>query len=295
GGDRMKSFMNWANLPANEPLEHGMVSKSIQQAQVRVEGHNFDIRKRVLEYDDVVNKQREVIYKQRRDVLLMEDLSEQYLKFLEEMVVDVIDEFTPDDKDWDLEAMHQKLYTIFPVPSEITPDVMADMSVSEIEERLTDALRDTYEAKAAELGPDVMKQAERIVMLRALDGHWQRHLTDLDVLREGIGLVSIAQRDPLVEYKREAFRIWGDLQEEIKMTAARGIFSVQVRQPLPQVRRQFQAVRAVAGGGGAAAAPAKAEPVRAQNRPGRNDPCWCGSGKKYKNCHMREDDLKGKG
>jgi preprotein translocase subunit SecA len=296
GGDRMKGFMNWANLPENEPLEHGMVSKTIQQAQVRVEGYNFDMRKRVLEYDDVVNKQREVIYNQRRDVLV-NDLRESYLKFLEEMVVDVIDEFTPDDKDWDLDAMHKKLYTVFPVPAEITADTLADLSVDDMEKQLIDALNAAYDAKVAELGEDIMKQAERIVMLRAIDGHWQRHLTDLDVLREGIGLVSIAQRDPLVEYKREAFLIWKDLQDEIKMTAARGIFSVQVRQPLPQVKRQYQTVRAVAGssGGAAQSAPAKAEPKRAQNRPGRNDLCWCGSGKKYKNCHMREDDIKAKG
>jgi preprotein translocase subunit SecA len=294
GGDRMKGFMSWANIPENEPLEHGMVSKSIQQAQVRVEGHNFDIRKRVVEYDDVVNKQREVIYKQRREVLLAEDLRERYLKFLEDMIVDIIEEFTPDDADWDLEAMYHKLYTIFPVPSHITPDTLGELSVEEMETQLLEAMHAAYDAKTNEVGDELMKQAERIIMLRAIDSHWQRHLTDLDVLREGIGLMAIAQRDPLVEYKREAFRIWEDLQDEIKMTAARGIFSVQIRQPLPQVRRQAQPVRAVASTGGNAA-PAKAAPVRAQNRLGRNEPCWCGSGKKYKNCHMREDESKARG
>ncbi|NWF70216.1 MAG: preprotein translocase subunit SecA [Chloroflexi bacterium] len=293
GGDRMKNIMSWANLPENEPLEHTMVSRSIQQAQVRVEGHNFDIRKRVLEYDDVVNKQREVIYRQRRELLEQDSLREQYLELLEEMIAGTIKEFTPEQGEWDTEGLYHRLRTIFPVPPEFTPETLEDMTVEEMESQLIAALHTAYDAKTAELGAEIMKQAERAIMLHAIDSHWQRHLTDLDVLREGIGLVSVAQRDPLVEYKREAFRMWEALQDEIQTAAARRIFTVTVRQPLPQPgRRQMQAMRPSSNGGNAA--PARPEPRRVQQRPGRNDPCWCGSGKKYKNCHMRED-MKAKG
>src|SRR5690606_8651596 len=211
GGDRVKSVMQWAKLPEDEPIEHRMVSNAIGQAQVRVEGYNFDIRKRVLEYDDVVNKQREVIYRQRREILEREDLRDEYFKILDEQIAKMIDEFLPDQYDtdtWDLEGLHRQLFTLFPVPAEITPETLQGKSLDEVEETVIEAAHAAYEKKAAELGPDLMKRAERLVMLNAIDSHWRRHLTDLDVLREGIGLMAIAQRDPLVEYKREAFGMW---------------------------------------------------------------------------------------
>lgn len=290
--DAVKRFMSWANLPEDEPIEHNMISKSINQAQIRVEGHNFDIRKRVLEYDDVVNKQREIIYGQRRTVLEAENLRERYLEILESAVVDVIEEFAPDENPdtWDTEAMYRQLLTIFPVPTSITVDTMDDYDVlDELEELLLNAAREAYEAKAESIGAEIMPLAERRMMLRAIDSHWQRHLTDLDILREGIGLMAIAQRDPLVEYKREAFAMFQAMRSQIDSQAIHDIFRVQVnavqRQP---VRRQMIAHRA-----GAEVADSKPEPARAQNKLGRNDPCWCGSGKKYKHCHYREDSKAG--
>jgi preprotein translocase subunit SecA len=288
GGDRVKNFMSWAKIPENEPIEHSMVSKSIAQAQVRVEGHNFDIRKRVLEYDDVVNKQRSVIYAQRRELLSRADLRDEYLKIIEEGIAGVIEEFEQNDSG-DIEALYRQLFTIFPVPEQITPEVMANLTLDELEDRLIEAVSEVYDAKTAELG-DLMPRAERMVMLNAVDQYWRRHLTDLDVLREGIGLMSIAQRDPLVEYKREAFRMWEDMQDQIRAQAARDIFRVQVSMPQVQspVRRPVAQVQATHGG---AAADTKPEPVRKDSKAelGRNDPCWCGSGKKYKHCHMRTD------
>ncbi|HLU12283.1 MAG TPA: preprotein translocase subunit SecA [Oceanobacillus sp.] len=290
GGDRVKSVMQWAKLPEDEPIEHRMVSNAIGQAQVRVEGYNFDIRKRVLEYDDVVNKQREVIYRQRREILEREDLRDEYFKILDEQIAKMIDEFLPDQYDtdtWDLEGLHRQLFTLFPVPAEITPETLQGKSLDEVEETVIEAAHAAYEKKAAELGPDLMKRAERLVMLNAIDSHWRRHLTDLDVLREGIGLMAIAQRDPLVEYKREAFGMWQDLQEEISLQAIRNIFRVQPSIAQPVIRRPTN-VQAVRPG---AVATSKPEPVRknAKETLGRNDPCWCGSGKKYKHCHMRSD------
>jgi preprotein translocase subunit SecA len=291
-GERVKNFMSWAKIPEDEPIEHKLVSNSISQAQVRVEGHNFDIRKRVLEYDDVVNKQREVIYAQRRQMLDSDELRDDYLKILEEEIGRVIDEFAPegsDREDWDFDAMYKQLFTIFPVPVDITPETMeATESLDDLEDMLIDAAHAAYYQKAESLGDDLTHRAERLVMLNSMDMHWRRHLTDLDVLREGIGLMAIAQRDPLVEYKREAFEMWQVLQEEIRGHAVRSIFRVQVNSPQPVLRSRMQNVQAIRPG---AVANSKPEPVRktAKAALGRNDPCWCGSGKKYKNCHLRED------
>lgn len=290
GGDRVKSVMQWAKIPEDEPIEHRMVSNAIGQAQVRVEGYNFDIRKRVLEYDDVVNKQREVIYRQRREVLEREDLRDEYLKTLDEQIGKLVDEFAPDQFDaesWDLEGLHRQLFTFFPVPAHITPETMTGKSLDDLEDMLLEAAREAYDKKAAELGSELMQRAERLVLLNAIDQHWRRHLTDLDVLREGIGLMAIAQRDPLVEYKREAFTMWQDLQDEIGLQAVRNIFRVQANVAQPVIRRptNIQAIRP------GAVATTKPEPVRktAKDSLGRNDLCWCGSGKKYKHCHMRAD------
>ncbi len=296
GGDRVKNFMSWAKIPEDEAIEHNMVSKSIAQAQVRVEGYHFDMRKKVLEYDDVVNKQREVIYKQRHELLEAPVLHDQYLKIMDEALDQLINEFTGGDPDsWDLDALFQQAFTIFPVPEDISADSFEALSADEIDDLLRDAMHEAFARKEEELGPEIMPRAERIVMINTIDHYWRRHLTDLDVLREGIGLVSIAQRDPLVEYKREAFGMWEEMQTQIRRQAARDIFRVQVN--LPQVQRrpqQIQAVRPVASAAGPMAtnAPAsKPEPVRNNTKDvlGRNDPCWCGSGKKYKHCHYRLD------
>ncbi|PJF25277.1 MAG: preprotein translocase subunit SecA, partial [Phototrophicales bacterium] len=240
GGDRVKSVMNWAKLPEDEPIEHPWVSKAIAQAQVRVEGINFDIRKRVLEYDDVVNKQREVIYRQRREVLTQDNLREQYLETLEAEIGKLVDQYCEDESDpesWELELLYQALLGIFPVPTSVTPESMAGKLLDDLEEMLVEALHEAYDRKTEELTPEIMRRAERVIMLNAIDTHWRRHLTDLDILREGIGLVAMAQRDPLVEYKREAFAMWQSLQDEIKEMAARNIFRVQVSAPMSPVRR----------------------------------------------------------
>jgi len=292
GGDRVKNFMEWAKIPEDEPIENSMVSKSITQAQVRVEGHNFDIRKRVLEYDDVVNIQRGTIYQQRQQILDAEGMRDTFIKDLEEEIGKIIDEFAPDGTspdEWDFEAMYRQLFTIFPVPVEVTADTMAEVaSLDDLEDMLIDAATDSYDRKTDDLGEDLMHRAEKMVMLNSIDMHWRRHLTDLDVLREGIGLMAIAQRDPLVEYKREAYEMFQVLQNEIHAHAVRSIFRVQVNQPQQIMRPRVQVMQAIRPG---IVANTKPEPIRktAKASLGRNDPCWCGSGKKYKNCHMRTD------
>ncbi len=296
GGDRVKNIMNWAKIPEDEPIEHSMVTKSLTQAQVRVEGHNFDIRKRVLEYDDVVNKQREVTYGQRRDVLERTDLRDEYLSITGAQVGKLIDEFADDPKNreaWDVETLHHQLFTLFPVPNWLTPERMLESeNLDQLEETVLDALQEAYDKKVADVGEDMMKWAERMVMIGAIDHHWRRHLTDLDVLREGIGLMAVAQRDPLVEYKREAFDMWEALQDEIKLQAARNIFRVQPPNQQAVMRQLINAPTRVQAVRPGATATSKPEPVRktAKAALGRNDPCWCGSGKKYKNCHLKSDE-----
>ena len=290
GGDRVKNFMQWANMAEDEPIEHKLISRAITQAQIRVEGHNFDIRERVLKYDDVVNRQREIIYKQRRDILEAENLREKYLDLLEDTISAVIDEFAPEPDNpssWDIEALYRQLFTVFPVPEEITIDTLEQMQLNEMEETLIEAAHKAYDEKVEELG-ELIGLAERQMLLRALDMHWQRHLTDLDMLREGIGLMAIAQRDPLVEYQREAFNMFRQMQGRIDGQALQYIFRVQAPQMQKQpVQRQMRAIRPNVGG--TSSQPSKPEPARADKKPGRNDPCWCGSGKKYKHCHYKLD------
>jgi preprotein translocase subunit SecA len=319
GGDRVKGVMNWAKLPEDEPIEHPWVSKAISQAQTRVEGYNFDIRKKVLEYDDVVNKQREVIYKQRRELLTTAELRDQYIETLEGEIGKLVDTYCEDENapdTWDLERLHQALFMLFPVPETITPETMVGKSLDELEEMIGEGLHSVYAGKTEELTPEIMRRAERAILLNSIDTHWRRHLTDLDMLREGIGLMAIAQRDPLVEYKRQAFGMWEELQDEIKALAAHNILRVQVTPSAQPIRRaapslqqiaqmpRMQALRpTVPTAAAVAAAPAperttasaggqaasKAEPTRKVVNLGRNDPCWCGSGKKYKNCHLKSD------
>ncbi len=302
GGDRVKGVMQWAKIPENEPIEHSIVTRSIGQAQTRVEGYNFDIRKRVLEYDDVVNKQREVIYRQRKEILMAESLREQFLEIIDRASMTVVDEFAAAEdapETWDLPVLYQKLFTAFPVPERITSDTMAECAdLDELEELISTGVVEAYDRKTTDLGAETMRRAERIVMLNAIDFYWRRHLTDLDVLREGIGLVAIAQRDPLVEYKREAFDMWQALQDEINIRAGRDIFRVQVNAPQVSSVRRVQAtttlapVQNVQATRPGAVADTKPEPVRKTGIKatiGRNDPCYCGSGKKYKNCHLKLD------
>ncbi len=293
-GDRVKGFMQRFNMPDDEPIEHGIISKSIAQAQVRVEGHNFDVRKRVLDYDDVVNKQRERIYAQRAEILNADSLRDRYLEILEEGVLALLDEFVDEDEEpgsLDAEALHRQLFTIFPVPGHITPDSLREQTREALEETLVAACEEALKHKASELGEELNGRAERLVLLNTIDQFWRRHLTDLDVLREGIGLMAIAQRDPLVEYQREAFAMWADMQVQIRDRAAQDLLSIrlQVAQQQP-VRRNLRAWRPGAENG-AATATSRPEPVRktAKQKLGRNDVCWCGSGRKYKQCHMKQD------
>ncbi|MFQ6059587.1 MAG: preprotein translocase subunit SecA, partial [Anaerolineae bacterium] len=202
GGERVKGFMEWAGMEEDIPIEHDLISKSIESAQIRVEGHNFDIRKHLLEYDDVVNKQREIIYEQRHRVLSEENLKPIIMDMIHDELAGLVALHTAGDReDWDLEALLASLRTIMPLPPSFTSARLGKLTPKEIEERLLDLAERLYEEKERQLGSKDMRQLERLVMLRAVDNLWIRHLTGLDDLREGIGLRAYGQQDPLVAFK----------------------------------------------------------------------------------------------
>jgi preprotein translocase subunit SecA len=302
GGDRVKGFMKTLNMPEDEPIEHGLITRSIQQAQIRVEGYNFDIRKKVLEYDDVVNKQREVIYRQRQQALKSNELRAQIERMTAEEIDALVEQYLPDDRDeWEEEELYRASLALFPVPDHIKPNNWHKMDPDDIALELTKGAIECYDRTEANLSPEVMRDAERQVTLRAIDQFWVRHLTDLDILREGIGLVAIGQRDPLVEYKREAFSMWEDLQAQIQRQVVQWIYHVEIAQQpqrmAPLNIKNIQSKLGAIGGNAVMNTRAQAvrdiapEPSRADvwDKTGRNDPCPCGSGKKYKNCHYKAE------
>jgi preprotein translocase subunit SecA len=270
------------------PIEHNMVSKAIENAQIKVEGHNFDIRKRVLEYDDVVNKQREVIYAQRAEVLESESLRPE----IERMLADAIRKsigglLEPDDYDNppDYHIVLSAVRNIIPLGDEYDVSRWSQMDPDEVVEELIEEMQRFYDEREALFSEPLMRDMERQLMLDIVDKHWVRHLTELDHLRQGIGLRAIAQQDPLVAYKREASTLWGDMIQSIEDAMIHTIFAVQ-----PVIAEQKFEEREMhinrADGGEVDATP---RPLRVKAQPGRNDPCHCGSGKKYKHCHWRSD------
>ena len=302
--DNVKRLMKTAGFPEDEAIQHGMISKSIEQAQIRVEGHNFDIRKRVVEYDDVVNRQREIIYTQRLDWLEKEaeQLHADYLAMIEDQIEAAVETiYSADYQGEFLEAgaMYQQLAsTGLPIAEEITAETLDELEQEELVEKLTAHARQMMEVKRAQLEEareGLMEIAERQTVIRSLDQYWQRHLTDLDILREGIGLQAVAQKDPLVEYQRQGFQMFRVVEDTYREIAARNIFLVQPAfAQTPQKRRRTREYRPDAAFGGGGDRPKQQTVRKSKKRPRRNAQCWCGSGKKYKYCHMREDQTSGK-
>jgi preprotein translocase subunit SecA len=285
GGQRVASIMESLGVEDDIPIEAGLVNKSIESAQTRVEGYNFDIRKHLLEYDDVVNQQREVIYAQRRRILSSPNLRDTILT----MVIDELQRLvtvatnSEDPDEWDFVTLQNAVRAIMPLPATMTASRWRSMDPDQIEQELITVAEQRYDEKEENLGPELIRQLEQAVMLRVVDTLWVRHLTSLDVLREGIGLRAFGQQDPLVAFKREAHDMYDQLRGAIQHDIVHAIYHAQVM-ATPQPR-QMQAVHPSSSEDGDGAR----KPVRSKQLPGRNDPCWCGSGKKYKHCHMRQD------
>jgi preprotein translocase subunit SecA len=290
GGERIKGMMNMLRVADDEPIESRLVSRQIEGAQTKVEGHNFDARRYLVEYDDVMNKQREIIYGERRKVLEGADLREQVQGWIRKAVEDAVNQHCESRHpgNWDLEGLVGQLGAVFPLPpfNEIAPD-----EFGETKEAATDRLMQyadaAYEAKEAEVTPEMMRKIEQLIVLRTIDSKWVGYLTMMEQFKEGIGLRAFGQKDPLIEYKNEAFQAFQELLNDIQFDIASTIYRVQLTrepQPPPALANPPASPPKAAspnGGGGAIAA------VPAGTKLGRNDPCWCGSGKKYKKCHGR--------
>ena len=316
-GERLQAIMRSLKIPEGEAIEARMVSRSIENAQRKVEARNFDIRKQLLEYDDVANDQRKVIYQQRNELLESRDISETIRSIRGDVLRGAVAELVPPDsveEQWDLPGLERRLATDFflevPVAKWVEDDDKLDSE--SIAARVTEAAAQAYDGKFAPIEPEVLHHYERAVMLQSIDTHWREHLAALDYLRQGIHLRGYAQRQPKQEYKREAFELFGAMLDSIKREVTRHLMAVQIRsqEQVEEAERQAEAAAqavknvqyhhadydAALGGGAegdaaAAAAAPSAEPaqpfVRSSQKVGRNDPCPCGSGKKFKHCHGR--------
>jgi len=320
GGDQIASLMTRFNMPEDIPLEHPMVSRSIEQAQVKVEGFNFDMRKRVVEYDDVMNKQREIIYKMRKKILVGssqpsaistengKDLKQEILDEVNEEIANMVAMYSPEGY---TEPEYEKIilgicemvpfdeksqYQIKTQISKLNPSTSSGLTLSEVErvksqneidEFLQKMIAGIYEQREKAVGEEVVREMERFVYLTTIDKLWMDHLDAVDDLREGIGLRGYAQRDPLVEYKAEAFQMFERLVQQIKYEVVRKIFRIGVAvRPQPQMPKNIVEEKKDIFAPQTNTKPLSpsTKPVVGGQKVGRNDPCPCGSGKKYKKC-----------
>ncbi len=289
-----------------EPIEHPWVAHSIASAQKKVEGMHFDARKHVVEYDDVMNKQRQIVYEERRKVLEGADARGNILIYARDIIAKGVEQHCESrhPENWDIEGLVKYLSAYLPIePGSQIPDEAMQNGPAGLVDHLQAAASDAYDRKVEEVGADLMPLVERDVMLRTIDWQWMEYLTQMEHFREGIGLRAYGQRDPLVEYKNEAFEMFNELRDRIQASIVARIFRVQVQRnappptPAPIVRQVMESGPGEpdgANGAGRKAAPRQraalpvgAAPTEAQAKIGRNDPCWCGSGKKYKRCHGR--------
>ncbi len=309
-GDRIAGIMERLGIEDDVPIEHGLVTRQIENAQKKVEAYHFDVRKHVLEYDDVMNVQRQVIYGERRKILEGENLRENILDFIETLVGETVDAFCSSEarpEDWDLAGLLEEARAIFPLPAGLTPEQLAGLSADGVSERIRAAALQAYETKEQVIGPETMRELERLILLQTLDRKWIDHLYAMDALREGIGLRAYGQANPLIEYQKEGYALFEQLKRDVQEETVKFLYLVEIQpaaavpalraaeRPGYRVTRESGADgssrsgdgrpagggRPAGAGGGGATTQVRVPKV------GRNDPCPCGSGKKYKKCHGR--------
>jgi preprotein translocase subunit SecA len=288
GGDRITGIMDKLGMEEGEPIEHNLISRAIENAQSRVEAHHFDIRKQLLEYDDVMNQQREVIYEQRREALKGENLKPAIEEMIqdkaEELALFFVDEKVPPE-DWDIQGLDDAVFKQFNLRLNIDADMLEGLDLEGIIELISSRATAAYEEKEAEVGEDRFRELERIVMLQTVDTLWKDHLLSMDHLKEGIGLRGYAQQNPLIVYKKEGFEMFNNMIARVKEETLEILFKIQVAKP--DEMRQLQKPREqdlVFSGGEDTLAPKRKPVRRSEKKVGRNDLCPCGSGKKYKKC-----------
>ncbi len=302
GSERISNVMDRLGIEEDQPIEHRWVTKAIENAQRKVEAHNFEIRKHLLEYDDVMNKQREVIYSQRREVLGSEDLKEAVTEMIEEQGESLVDFYTDEKEhpeDWDLKGLQDAFYQQFSfkwfAPSMEENGIKRDR----LKEMIAEKAKEVYQKKEEELGLPMLRYLEKVIMLQSIDYHWKDHLLAIDQLKEGIGLRGYGQKDPLIEYQKEAYQMFLEMLDRIKKDTVEKLFAVQIareQQEMKQItmerKQTFVMSRGEAAqGGGGKTEDGKGVTVRREGKKvGRNDPCPCGSGKKYKRCCLLKEE-----
>jgi len=316
-GDRMQSLMERLGMEEGVPIEHRLVTRSIRNAQEKVEGHNFDMRKHLLEYDDVLNKQRTVVYDRRREVLGSEDLKADVLEMADRLAADVVAGYATAEqpaRDWEWDTLDDAVFQQFNIRLGLHEAAREEMTPGDLESLLIERVHEAYESREQSFGAPVLRYLERLLSLQTLDTLWREHLVSMEHLKEGIGLRGYGQRNPLQEYQKEAYDLFDALVQRIETDVVEKLMSVQVQAqqqaatvqreavaggagsaPMPDAigdlerRRERQSVRMRLSSGATSsgtAGPASTEPVRNDGpKVGRNDPCPCGSGKKYKKCH----------
>ena len=285
--DRLSGLMQRIGMAEDEPIEHRLISRAIENAQSRVEDHNFSIRKQIIEYDDVMNQQREIIYRQRREALQGGTLKSAVFDMIDDMLDSVIEENTAEKtyaEDWGLDEINKEMLRIFGLQPNLTVESLEDMDRDALREELLEIVQQRYEAREQEFSEPVMRDLENYILLQTVDALWKDHLLNMDYLKEGIGLRSYGQQDPLVAYKREGHEMFQQMISRVKEETLQKLFHIQI-----QREEQLQEMRAEQEDQPMFYGPPEGSPkqqaVRKNGKVGRNDPCPCGSGKKYKKCH----------
>jgi preprotein translocase subunit SecA len=293
GSDRISGILDKLGMDEDDPIEHGMISKAIENAQRKVEGHNFDMRKHLLEYDDVMNKQREVIYQQRREALDSEDIKPVIEDILSEEMDSIAAEFFEQkilSADWDWQGINERVQGSIGVAPEWDEADKQDLDHDSFVEKLMQAGQRAYEEQEEKIGAEGLRYLERVVFLQMVDTYWKEHLLNMDHLKEGIGLRGYGQKNPLNEYKREGFEMFANMIETVKRQTLVTLFRIKIasqeeidREALEKRKRQQSEMRLSRGG--EESGQAQQQPTKREGeKTGRNDPCPCGSGKKYKKC-----------
>lgn len=300
GSDKISPLMARLGMEDGQPVEHAMISKAVANAQKKVEAHNFDMRKHLLEYDDVMNRQREVLYALRREIINTENGKEILLNMADDLVDDALagiahEKIYPEE--WDIEALNELLERQFAVHIEKHGEhgllllgsvklELEDCNRKKLHDAVMEAVTQAYEAKEAGIEAEFMRHVEKVIMLQILDGLWKDHLLGMDHLKEGIGLRGYAQKNPLTEYKKEGFDLFSNLMARIKEETTEYLFKVQVNKEVEMPEELISKPRGIVEHRGASEASEKQVTVRRnEEKVGRNDPCPCGSSKKYKKCH----------
>ncbi len=302
GSERISHMMDRLGIEEDQPIEHGLVTKAIENAQRKVEAHNFEIRKHLLEYDDVMNKQREVIYSQRREVLGSEDLKETVMEMIEEQGEGLVDFYTDEKEhpeDWDLKALQDAVYQQFCFKWSAPSLEENGLKRDDVQEMIVQKAEEIYQKKEEEFGPPTLRYLEKVIMLQSIDYHWKDHLLAIDQLKEGIGLRGYGQKDPRIEYQKEAYQMFLEMLDRIKKDTIEKLFAIQIAKEQREVKEMkmerkqaFVMSRGeTAQSGGGKTEDGKGVTVRREGRKvGRNDPCPCGSGKKYKRCCLLKEE-----